>query len=101
MEIVEVFLPLDTREGEPISREVFDGIIDDLAERFGGATAFTRAPTEGFWKQGETIERDRVIIIEVIVEKLDTVWWAEFRKTLEHKFEQDEVLIRATPCRKL
>lgn len=101
MEIVEVFLPLDTREGEPIARDTFEQIVQDLARRFGGATAFKRAPADGLWKQGDTIQRDRVIIFEVLVEKIDAEWWANYRQKLESDLEQDEVLIRATPCRKL
>ena len=99
MEIVEVFLPLDTGSGTPIEGEIIEGLVGGLADRFGGATAFTRAPADGLWKQGGTIRSDRILIIEVMVNDLDEHWWADYRKTLEHEFEQDEIMIRVTSCR--
>ena len=99
MQIVEVFLPLDTGNGIPIGGEVVEGIVAGLADRFGGATAFTRSPAEGLWKQGATMEKDRVLIIEVMVSELDEAWWKAYRSELEREFEQDEVLIRVTACR--
>ncbi|MCO6389347.1 hypothetical protein [Aliihoeflea sp. 40Bstr573] len=99
MQIVEVFLPLDTGSGVPIDPDVIEGIIGGLADRFGGATAFTRAPAEGLWKETGSIEKDRILIIEVMVDELDEAWWKTYRSRLEAEFEQDEVMIRVTSCR--
>jgi hypothetical protein len=96
--VVEIFLPLDTRTGRPIDLEVIEGIVKGLADRFGGATAYTREPAEGLWKRAMTIERDRIIIVEVLVEHIDEAWWHDYRRRLESEFEQDKVLIRVTPC---
>jgi hypothetical protein len=82
----------------PIAPEASEGIVDELADRFGGATAFTRSPAEGLWKQGSSIQKDRVIIIEVMLANLDVAWWEAYRRQLEHQFEQDVVLIRVTRC---
>lgn len=101
MQIVEIFLPLDTGKGLPIEPDVIEGLIGGLADRFGGATAFTRAPAEGLWKQDEAVEKDRIIVIEVMVDELDAAWWRDYRSKLESEFEQEEVLIRATPCQKI
>lgn len=101
MQLVEVFLPLDTGRGDPVGPEAIERIVGDLAERFGGATAFTRAPADGLWKQGATIQKDRVIIVEVLVEEIDDAWWKAYRGRLEAELAQEEVMIRATPCRKL
>jgi hypothetical protein len=97
--VVEIFLPLDTRTGRPIDLEVIEGIVKGLADRFGGATAYTREPAEGLWKRAMSIERDRIIIVEVLVDEIDEVWWHDYRRKLEAEFEQDKVLIRVTPCR--
>ncbi len=83
MQIVEVFLPLDTGSGIAIDAEVIEGIVGGLADRFGGATAFTRAPADGLWKQGSTMEKDRILIIEVMVSALDQAWWKDYRNKLE------------------
>ena len=99
MEIVEVFLPLDTGNGTPIAGEIIEGLVGGLADRFGGATAFTRAPADGLWKQAGTIKMDRILIIEVMVNDLDEQWWTDYRKKLEDEFEQDEIMIRVTACR--
>jgi hypothetical protein len=45
--VVEIFLPLKTKEGRPQPRELFVQVRDELVGRFGGLTAFTRAPAEG------------------------------------------------------
>ena len=101
MNIIEIFLPLDTRTGRAVDLDLIEGIVKGLADRFGGATAFTREPAEGLWKRETTMVRDRVVIVEVVAEEVDEVWWHEYRKRLEAEFEQDRVLIRVTPCRLL
>ncbi|WP_423069049.1 hypothetical protein [Devosia sp. CN2-171] len=97
--VVEIFLPLDTRTGRPIDLEVIEGIVKGLADRFGGATAYTREPAEGLWKRAMSIERDRIIMVEVLVNDVDESWWHDYRRKLENELEQDKVLIRITPCR--
>ncbi|MDP2358502.1 MAG: hypothetical protein Q8M31_20925 [Beijerinckiaceae bacterium] len=101
MQIVEVFLPLKTGGGATVTQDIVEGIVGGLADRFGGATAFTRSPAEGLWKESDSIQKDRIIIIEVMVETVDVGWWADYRSRLEAQFEQDEVLIRVTACRKI
>jgi hypothetical protein len=73
-----------------------------LIDRFGGVTAFVRAPAVGLWKESaEDINRDEVVMFEVLTEHLDTDWWSSYRKQLEDKFRQDEVLIWASNITKL
>ena len=43
---------------------------------------------------GETV-RDQVVVYEVMVEQLDPPWWEEFRRSLEAKFRQEELVVRA------
>lgn len=101
MYVVEIFMPLETGKRQAISPHIIEGIVAGLAERFGGATAFTRSPADGLWKQEEEIERDQIVIVEVMVSELDERWWSDYRRRLEAEFQQDEVLIRASSCRKL
>ena len=72
-----------------------------LADRFGGATAFTRSPAEGLWKEADDVEHDRMVIVEVMVEEIDKPWWSAYRSRLEQEFQQKEILIRATQCQNL
>jgi hypothetical protein len=101
MNVIEVFLPLDTGRGEPIPPEVVEGLVAGLTDRFGGATAYTREPAQGLWKRATTIERDRIIVVEIMVEEVDEAWWGDYRQRLEREFEQASVLIRVTACRTL
>ena len=101
MNVIEVFLPLDTGRGESIPAEVIEGLVAGLADRFGGATAYTREPAEGLWKRATTIERDRIIVVEVMVEDVDEAWWRDYRQRLEREFEQESVMIRVTTCQTL
>lgn len=99
MQIIELFLPLDTGSGVPVEVEVIEGIVKGLADRFGGATTFTREPASGLWKRETTIERDRLIVVEVVVDQIDDKWWSGYRKRLEEVLDQERVMIRATACR--
>lgn len=38
-----------------------------------------------------------MLIFEVIVSDVDRHWWGAYRATLERRFRQDIVLIRAIP----
>jgi hypothetical protein len=49
----------------------------------------------------DAIERDRIIIVEVVVEEIDELWWHDYRRKLEAEFEQDRILVRVTTCRVL
>ena len=102
MHVVEIFLPLRDGEGTPFPRASLDRVRHELTERFGGVTAHLRAPAAGAWKDDEgEVERDDVVIVEVVVDELDRGWWAGYRRELEARFRQDEVLVRATPCERL
>jgi len=102
MYLVQILLPLCDRNAKPLPRELFDQVALELAERFGGMTAYARAPARGLWeaRTGRT-ERDDVIVHEVMADALDEHWWAEYRRTLEARFEQDELVIRALPLQRL
>ena len=94
--LVQVLLPTHRRSGTPIASEEFARVRVELTERFGGVTAYSRSPATGLWKRDdEEIERDQVIMIEVVVDVLDREWWARYREQLETRFGQEEVHARA------
>lgn len=96
MHIVEIFLPLRRKGGTMVPEVVFDRLKTELTDRFGGVTAFARAPAEGLWKpDAQRIVHDEIVIFEVQVEVLDATWWRTFRARLERDFEQEQVLVRA------
>jgi hypothetical protein len=98
LNVVELFLPIERGDGSETSVDDLGRILVHLTNQFGGATAFARSPAAGLWQQGSSVEQDRIVIIEVIVETIDQQWWTEYRKNLEEEFKQERILIRATPC---
>jgi hypothetical protein len=100
--IIELFLPLNRRDGSPLDRAAFDRILRELTQRFGGVTAFLQAPEEGVWKASdENTVFDQVAVIEVTAENVDRTWWRDYRSSLEHELDQDEILIRMSEVDKL
>lgn len=102
MHLVQLLLPLYDRTGQRFERTRYEEVTRELTERFGGLTAYARAPAKGLWEQrpGETTQDD-IVVYEVMVERLDTQWWAEYRQALETRFDQDELVVRAHAVRRL
>ena len=102
MHLIQLFLPLHDNDGQPFPRALFDAVRAELAEAFGGVTAYTRAPATGLWEDDSgLVQRDDVLLFEVMADALDRAWWDAYRQTLEHRFRQDEVLVRATAVERL
>ena len=96
MYLVQILLPLYDNEGRAFDRAEYVRLRKELADRFGGITAYTRAPASGVWKDetGETT-RDDIVIFEVMTRDLDRDWWTNFRKSLESHFRQESLIVRA------
>ena len=96
MYLVQILLPLYDNEGRAFDAREFVQLRSELTDRFGGVTAYTRAPARGLWKgdSGST-SRDDIVIFEVMTEGLDREWWTRFRKQLESRFRQESVIVRA------
>jgi hypothetical protein len=94
--LVQVLLPLRDPDGAAYPREHYERLAEELKRQFGGVTAYTRAPATGLWEapSGETV-RDQVVVYEVMVDRLEPEWWGRFRQSLEAKFRQQELVVRA------
>lgn len=95
MHLVQLLLPLRDHDGKPFPRSHYRKVREVLTERFGGLTAYTRAPAEGLWDVGDELERDDIVVYEVMVPELDHAWWADYRARLEVLFDQEELVVRA------
>src|SRR5919205_3355873 len=95
MQLIQILLPLYDNAGEPLPSDLFNEVRHELADRFGGLTAYSRAPAHGVWKdEGET-QHDDIVVFEVMAERLDSAWWRDYRRSLEARFRQREIVIRA------
>lgn len=102
MYLVELFLPLRDNRGQPFPAALYETVRAELAGQHGGVTAFTRVPARGLWEDDDgSVQRDDVVLFEVLVDPLDRGWWKGYRTTLEDRFRQDEVLLRATAVERL
>ena len=93
--LITLLLPLYDNSGAPIAPALHGAVRRELAERFGGLTAFTRAPAEGVWRDEGRTHRDEVVVLEVMAETLDRDWWSDYRRELEARFQQEAVVVRA------
>jgi hypothetical protein len=95
--LIQILVPLYDNDGHEFEALDYVRLRGELADRFGGVTAYTRAPARGVWKHDSTGEtqRDDIVIFEVMTDRLDRAWWAGFRKHLEAHFRQDTVIVRA------
>lgn len=95
--LVQILLPLRDNAGIPFSSDTLAEIRQSLADRFGGVTAFTRAPAEGLWSpDGSATARDDIVVVEVMVEDFDEAWWRALQKGVEKTLRQDQLVIRAS-----
>jgi hypothetical protein len=97
VKLIEIFLPTSDGSGHPFPHTHFDSVRTELTNRFGGVTAFLRAPGSGLWRDpnGE-VHRDEVAVFEVMAESIENDWWRAFRQRMEMQFAQDVVLIRTS-----
>ncbi|MHC8410710.1 hypothetical protein ACYZTR_11310 [Pseudomonas sp. Hz4] len=63
----------------PQPLELFRRVREQLADQFGGVTAFTRNPAKGIslLEDNERSEAD-IIVHEVMVEAVDRLWWQSY-----------------------
>ena len=102
MHLVQILLPLYDNENRLFPQSEFEAVRKELTEAFGGLTAFVRSPAEGLWKEDEgEVSRDDVVMFEVELDPLQREWWAHYRKDLERRFKQDELVVRAIEIEKL
>ena len=101
MYLIQVLLPLRDNAGHLFGEHVFKSINGALVGEFGGVTAFSLSPAKGTWVNANREERDDVIVVEVMAEALDRLWWQTFRKQLEADLGQAEIVVRALAIERL
>jgi hypothetical protein len=95
MHLIQLLLPLYDNDGAAFDPALYREIREELTGRFGGLTAFTRAPAEGHWEEDGRAAKDDIVVFEVMAEELDRTWWGGYRETLERMFRQDAIVVRS------
>jgi hypothetical protein len=96
MYLVQILLPLRDNTGRAIPPIRFREIAAELADRFGGCTAYTRSPAHGLWKpRSNSTVHDEIVVYEVMTRALARKWWSSTRTKLEKMFRQQHIVIRA------
>lgn len=99
--LVQILVPLP-KPFASAGRSIIETIKTELTARFGGVTAYTRAPAEGLWVgPGEQPEQDEIVVVEVMTGDLDRAWWRAYRRTLEGRLKQRDLVIRANAIERL
>jgi hypothetical protein len=101
MHLIQIFLPLYDNNEKRFPQVLFRRERKYLVECFGGVTAYSQAPVKGLWKETRHVSRDKLIIFEVMVPKLDRPWWARYRRLLTKRFKQKELLMLSQKMIKL
>lgn len=102
MHLVQLLLPLYDKAGQRFPDARFVQVMDELTDRCGGVTAYLRSPADGAWREGAgAVEKDEVVMFEVMVDHLDRDGWSRYRIALEERFAQDELVVRATAMERL
>lgn len=97
MYLIQVFLPVYTNTGEPFNSQIYSAVKEELTQVFSGITMYNRAPASGIWKDNNKIIYDEIIIFEVLAPYINSAYWHSYKLTLQQLFEQDTILIRASP----
>lgn len=99
--LVQILLPLADNDGIPFPPEVFRALQGELTSRFGGLTAYSRAPAKGVWAHNDAHQTDDIVMVEVMTDRLDEAWWQGLRTRLERTLRQEAIVIRAQTIRTL
>jgi hypothetical protein len=99
---IDIYVPLDYNNGEPIPATKFISLEGELLRRFGGVTSLQRKfPLRGVWYSGTEIYYDEVIVFSAMdlseTTQLECLRYLQrLKERLKKKFDQLEILITVT-----
>jgi hypothetical protein len=95
MILTQILLPLYDNSGRRLSPQLHRTVKLELSQRFGGLTAYSRSPAQGLWRRKSSIQREEIVVYEVMSKLPHSRWWLAYRKELEKRFQQSVVVVRA------
>jgi hypothetical protein len=99
---IDLYLPLDYNDGEPIPVSKYIALQQELLNRFGGVTSEQRQfPLQGVWQTGTDVYYDRVVVFTAMDFRQETQlqclrYLGRLKDRLKKKFDQLEILITVT-----
>lgn len=98
MHLIEIFLPSRITMVEHLKKTCSTTFS---ANCLSALAAPPHAPAKGIWKDGREKAHDDIVIMQVMTDNLDRVWWQDYREALQGRLRQDEILVRSTACEKI
>ncbi len=98
MYLVQILLPRVT--GDDAAQDArFARTRSELVAKFEGVTAYVRSSAVGLWTAPDgRVERDEVVMVEVLADEFDRDWWRDYERPLDARFVQEEIHVRALPA---
>lgn len=95
--LVQMLLPLYDSDNKPFKVSMYSEVKEELTERFGGVTIFSRSPAAGLWKNDKKkTVKDEILVYEVMSGDADTSFWEKYKRTLKTRFRQKDLVIRCS-----
>lgn len=97
-----IHLPLKLNDGSPVPDALFAEARDELIAKFGGLTASPpSAPAEGWWKSGNILYRDEMVIYRVTTGQDEDEFFKQYGDILALRFKQEKIWIQRAEVRSL
>jgi hypothetical protein len=94
--LIQILLPRTTGAGTRVEDSEFARTRAELFDTFDGVTAYLRSPAQGLWTAPDgRVERDEVVMVEVLTEEFDRPWWRAYAERLASRFGQETIHVRA------
>ena len=90
----EIYVPLTYNDGRPVEPEKLGELKDLLLAIFGGVTFFPQE-NEGYWRTGDVVFRDRIVIFRVLTGDIELAqtFLRGLKEQLKEDLDQEEILI--------
>lgn len=94
MKEFDIFVPLFLNDGAPIKAQLFQQLQATLLANFDGLTFFPQQ-NKGFWKMGDVVYQDEIVIYRVISKKAlkSRRFLSNLKRWMKTAFDQEEILI--------
>lgn len=95
--LIEILLPTNFECG----RQDLEEITSILVGQFGGVTIHEKSAAHGLWTDNGRTEFDRITFVEVMADEVDRDWWNDYRRILELRLSQSEIVVRFSKIERL